>query len=84
MSPILELRAITKEYRGVPAVKDVNFTLNSQEIHALVGENGAGKSTLTKIIAGAVMPDRSRSRCRRTRSPPASPWSIRRTALFRP
>jgi simple sugar transport system ATP-binding protein len=56
MSPILELRAITKEYRGVPAVKDVNFTLNSQEIHALVGENGAGKSTLTKIIAGAVVP----------------------------
>jgi simple sugar transport system ATP-binding protein len=56
MSPILELRAITKEYRGVPAVKDVDFTLNSQEIHALVGENGAGKSTLTKIIAGAVVP----------------------------
>jgi simple sugar transport system ATP-binding protein len=56
MSLILELRAITKEYRGVPAVKDVDFTLNSQEIHALVGENGAGKSTLTKIIAGAVVP----------------------------
>jgi len=56
MSPILELRSITKEYRGVPAVKDVDFTLNSQEIHALVGENGAGKSTLTKIIAGAVTP----------------------------
>ena len=56
MSPILELRTITKEYRGVPAVKNVNFTLNSQEVHALVGENGAGKSTLTKIIAGAVVP----------------------------
>jgi ABC-type sugar transport system ATPase subunit len=56
MKPILELRAITKEYRGVAAVKDVNFTLESQEIHALVGENGAGKSTLTKIIAGAVTP----------------------------
>jgi simple sugar transport system ATP-binding protein len=56
MSPILELRAITKQYRGVPAVKNVDFTLNPQEIHALVGENGAGKSTLTKIIAGAVVP----------------------------
>jgi simple sugar transport system ATP-binding protein len=56
MTAILELRSITKEYRGVPAVKDVSFTLSSQEIHALVGENGAGKSTLTKIIAGAVVP----------------------------
>jgi ABC-type sugar transport system ATPase subunit len=56
MSPILEMRSITKEYRGVAAVKDVSFTLESREIHALVGENGAGKSTLTKIIAGAVTP----------------------------
>jgi simple sugar transport system ATP-binding protein len=56
MSPILEMRAITKEYRGVLAVKDVSFTLEPAEIHAIVGENGAGKSTLTKIIAGAVAP----------------------------
>jgi len=54
--PILELRKVTKEYRGVPAVREVDFDVRHGEIHAVVGENGAGKSTLTKIIAGAVMP----------------------------
>ena len=54
MSPLVEMTAITKEYRGVPAVKAVNFTVMAAEIHALLGENGAGKSTLTKIIAGVT------------------------------
>ena len=54
MSTLVEMTAITKEYRGVPAVKAVNFTIMPAEIHALLGENGAGKSTLTKIIAGVT------------------------------
>jgi simple sugar transport system ATP-binding protein len=57
---ILSMEKITKTYRSVPAVKDLDFDLREGEIHALVGENGAGKSTLTKIMAGAVEPTSGR------------------------
>ena len=49
---ILEMRNITKEFPGVKALDNVNFTVKRGEIHCLVGENGAGKSTLMKVLGG--------------------------------
>ena len=53
---LLELRNITHRFKGVEALSNVNFSIESGEIHALVGENGAGKSTLVNIIAGILQP----------------------------
>ncbi|CCN81264.1 putative ABC-type monosaccharide transport system, ATPase component [Vibrio nigripulchritudo SFn27] len=52
-SPILSLHGIHKQYPGVKALDDVDFTLEAGEVHVLFGENGAGKSTLISIISGA-------------------------------
>ena len=55
--PLLSMRGITKTFAGVTALADVDFTLESGQVHALVGENGAGKSTLIKIMTGAYRRD---------------------------
>jgi len=49
----LEMKGISIEFPGVKALDNVDFTVQSGEIHALVGANGAGKSTLMKILGGA-------------------------------
>lgn len=54
---ILEMRHISKNFGGVQALKDVEFSLRQGEIHCLVGENGSGKSTLIKIISGVISPE---------------------------
>ena len=57
MVTAIELRGIGKRFPGVIANHDIDITIESGTIHALVGENGAGKSTLMKILYGVQKPD---------------------------
>jgi len=55
--PIVEMEGIVKNFPGVRANDQVNFSVEEGEIHALVGENGAGKTTLMKILYGIYARD---------------------------
>jgi ribose transport system ATP-binding protein len=55
MSTELLITKVSKEFPGVLALNEVNLTLTSGTVHALLGENGAGKSTLIKIITGVYL-----------------------------
>lgn len=50
--PLLELKKVTKNFGGIVAVKDVTFSIDSDEIVGLIGPNGAGKTTIFNLITG--------------------------------
>src|SRR5579871_2939379 len=79
--PLLEMRGVGKHYRGVAALKDIDFDLRRGEVHAILGENGAGKSTLVKILAGAVTPTQGEIRIEGQRIQIASPSLARRYGI---
>src|SRR5712691_775263 len=54
---LLEAREIQKHFGRVVALREGNFGLRPNEVHAIVGDNGAGKTTLIKIISGVYRAD---------------------------
>ncbi len=56
ITPLMEAKAITKEFSGVRVLNNVNVSLAPGEILGVIGENGAGKSTFMKILSGIYWP----------------------------
>jgi ABC-2 type transport system ATP-binding protein len=52
----VKLQNVTKRYNELVAVNNVNLTINTGEIFALLGPNGSGKSTTLKMLLGLVQP----------------------------
>ncbi len=57
MTPLLEVRDVTKRFGGLIAVSKVSFTVGKSEIVGLIGPNGAGKTTLFNVVDGVYKSD---------------------------
>jgi branched-chain amino acid transport system ATP-binding protein len=54
---LLEVHNLSRRFAAVDALKQVNFSVEAGEVHALIGPNGAGKTTFIHHVSGALKPD---------------------------
>lgn len=53
---VLEVKNIAKQFGGITALTDVNFSVAEGEVFGLIGPNGAGKTTMFNIITSMFPP----------------------------
>jgi branched-chain amino acid transport system ATP-binding protein len=57
MTPILEIRRLSKTFGGLRVIQELDLTVGSGEVVSVIGPNGAGKTTLFNMISGIYGPD---------------------------
>jgi ABC-type branched-subunit amino acid transport system ATPase component len=57
---LLDVRAVTRSFYGVAALRGVDLAVEGGRITGLIGPNGAGKTTLFNCVSGLVPPDSGR------------------------
>jgi len=53
----LEVNRLNRSYKGVPVLRDINFSIKPGEIFVLMGPSGSGKSVLLRHLVGLERPD---------------------------
>ena len=57
MEKMIEIRHVSKSFKGENVLQDINLDLYENHIYGFVGRNGSGKSVLFKLICGYLHPD---------------------------
>lgn len=57
MTPILEIRGLSKSFGGLRVIQSLDVTVGAGEIVSVIGPNGAGKTTLFNMVSGIYQPD---------------------------
>ena len=53
---IIKINNVSKDYKNIKALNNINLSINEGELYGLLGVNGAGKTTLLKILSGLTNP----------------------------
>lgn len=53
---ILKAENLSKVYKGIPVVDQINLEISEGKLYGLIGKNGAGKTTFIRMIAGLTNP----------------------------
>ena len=83
MSPILEIKNVSKSFGGIKAVNAASFTLDKPGIYGLIGPNGAGKTTMFDIVCGRQIADGGEVRFHGDRMDGKRPFKLARQGLAR-
>ncbi|MGW1713414.1 branched-chain amino acid ABC transporter ATP-binding protein/permease [Streptomyces sp. NPDC002156] len=74
--PLLDIRSVTKDFRGLRALYDVSLTVAPGEIRGIVGPNGSGKTTLFNVISGFYRASSGRVRFAGRDTTTARPYAL--------
>ena len=58
METTIKVQNLCKSYGNIPAIKDINISVNQGEVFGLLGANGAGKSTTIECILGTKIAEK--------------------------
>ncbi|ETD84142.1 ABC transporter ATP-binding protein [Rhodobacter capsulatus] len=83
MTPILQIRNVTKRFDGLIANNDISFDVAEGEILSVIGPNGAGKSTLFKMISSFLRTTSGEVLFRGERISNLSPHAVARKGVVR-
>lgn len=81
--PLLEVKGISKKFKGLSALSGVSADVNEGEIIGLIGPNGAGKTTLFNVISGFFTPDSGQIRFKGEDLAGVRPYQICQKGLVR-
>lgn len=57
MENAIIVKDISKSFKGISVLKQINISFEKGKIHGIIGRNGSGKTVLIKIICGLIQPD---------------------------
>ncbi|MGW6499266.1 branched-chain amino acid ABC transporter ATP-binding protein/permease [Nonomuraea angiospora] len=80
---VLEVRDVTKRFKGLVALDGVSLTVPAGQIRGVVGPNGSGKTTLFNVISGFYTPTQGSVRLRGRDVTGAAPYRLSHRGVAR-